>query len=101
MSSRYQNISIIKSSKNKNIYSQVYYPEFGNLEDDIYIITSITDRLDLIALDFYDDDKLWWILVMVNNLEGDSIYPPIGIQLKIPKNIESIINRFNKENESI
>lgn len=101
MTSRYQNIRIEKSINNKNIYSQVYYPEFGNLEDDIYIITSITDRLDLIALDFYGDDKLWWILVMVNNLEGDSIYPPIGTQLRIPKNKENIINKFNKENESI
>ena len=101
MSSRYQNIEIIKSKENKNIYSQVYYPEFGNQEDDIYIITSITDRLDLISLDFYGDEKLWWVIVMVNNLEGDSIFPPVGVQLKIPKNIEDILNKFNKENENI
>jgi len=101
MSSRYQNISIVKSKENKNIYSQTYYPEFGNLEDDICIIISITDRLDLISLDFYGDEKLWWVIVMVNNLEGDSIYPPVGIQLKIPKNIEDILNKFNKENENI
>ena len=99
MSSRYITIPTIKSKEGKTIYSQVYYPNIGDREDDIYIITSYTDRLDLIAYDFWGDETYWWVVAMVNNLECDSMYPPIGMQLKIPRDIVSLINTFNKENE--
>jgi hypothetical protein len=35
---------------------------------------------------------LWWVIASANALPGDSIYPPIGIQLRIPIDIQSIIN---------
>lgn len=98
MISRYQTIKVIKD-KNKQIFNQVYYPMFGNDEDYYYILTSYNDRFDLIALDFFNDESLWWILPMVNNLSSDSMYPEYGIQLMIPKNIQNIINSFLKENE--
>jgi len=99
MSSRYQTIDTIKTDTGKQIYSQVYYPSIGDKEDDIYIITSYNDRLDLIAYDFWGDTSFWWLVAMVNNLECDSFYPPIGTQLKIPKDVVPLINAFNKENE--
>ena len=99
MSSRYQTIDTIKTDTGKTIYNQTYYPSVGDKEDDIYIITSYTDRLDLIAYDFWGDASLWWLVAMVNNLECDSFFPPIGIQLKIPKDVIPLINAFNKENE--
>jgi len=99
MSSRYLTIPTQKSLDGKNIYSQTYYPEIGYQESDVYIITSFEDRLDLIAYDFWGDESFWWVVAMVNDLECDSFYPPIGIQLRIPKDITAIINTFNKENE--
>ena len=99
MSSRYQTIPTQKTNEGITIYSQTYYPEIELREDDIYIITSTTDRLDLIAYDFWGDESYWWVVAMVNNLECDSFFPPVGIQLRVPKDITSIINTFNKENE--
>jgi hypothetical protein len=99
MSSRYQTIKLNKTEEGKTIYNQIYYPSIGLKEDDYYIITSYTDRLDLIAYDFWGDESLYWIIATINNLECDSLYPPIGIQLRIPKDINNIINIFNKENE--
>jgi len=99
MSSRYLTIPTKKTPEGKLIYQPTYYPSIGELEDDTYIITSNTDRLDLIAYDFWGDETLWWAVAMVNNLECDSFYPPIGIQLRIPKDSSNIINIFNKENE--
>ena len=97
--SRYQTIPKIKTNDGKTIYRQTYYPEIEVKEDDIYIITSYTDRLDLISYDFWGDESLWWAVAMINNLECDSFFPPIGIQLRIPRNIGDVINKFNKENE--
>ena len=66
--------------------------------DDNYIITGTEDRLDLIAYDFYGDSTLWWVIAMVNDLEGDSMYPPAGIYLRIPQNISELLNTYIKSN---
>lgn len=99
MPSLYQTISTQKTKDGKNIFSQIYYPTVGLSEDDIYIITSTQDRYDLIAYDFWGDESLWRLIPMVNNLECDSMFPPIGIQLRIPSNQENILNLFKKYNE--
>lgn len=96
--SRYDIIQTQKKDK-KQVYLQTYYPSIDNSEGDIYIITSYEDRLDLISYDFWGSSEYWWMIATVNNLECDSMYPPIGIQLRIPKNINELLNKYNKENE--
>lgn len=104
MPSRYQSISTMKSdtgvtsTSGKTIYKPTYYPSIDAQVDDSYIIANATDRLDLIANDFYGDSTLWWIIAMVNNLEGDSMFPPTGIQLRIPANISTLLSKFNQSN---
>jgi len=104
MASRYQIISIIKndtgipSESGNSMYAPTYYPSIEPKTDDSYILTGTEDRLDLIAYDFYGDSTLWWIIAMVNNLKGDSMYPPAGIYLNIPSNISELINSYNKAN---
>jgi len=104
MPSRYQSISTMKSdtgitsTSGKTIYQPTYYPSTNANINDSYIITGASDRLDLIANDFYGDSTLWWIIAMVNDLEGDSMFPPTGIQLRIPANASDLLNAFNKAN---
>lgn len=104
MPSRYQSISIMKSdtgitsTSGKTMYKPTYYPSIDASADDSYIIANATDRLDLIANDFYGDSTLWWVIAMVNNLEGDSMFPPTGIQLRIPANISILLSKFNQSN---
>jgi hypothetical protein len=104
MPSRYQSITIMKSdtgiasTSGKAMYQPTYYPSTNAKENDSYIITGTEDRLDLIAYDFYGDSTLWWIIAMVNNLEGDSMFPPVGLQLRIPSNASDLLNAFNKAN---
>ena len=81
-------------------YRPTYYPNISVTEQDSYIITKATDRLDLIANDFYGDSTLWWIIAMTNNLEGDSIYPGDGIQLRIPANLSLVLAEYNKDNST-
>lgn len=104
MSSRYQTISTMKSdtsftsNSRKTMYVPTYYPNIEAQEDDNYILTGVTDRLDNIAFDFYGDATLWWVIAMVNNLEGDSIYPPTAVYLRIPKDLSNLLSKFDQSN---
>lgn len=98
MNSRYLTIDKYKNEDGKEIYNQIYFPEIGLFEDDTYIITQYDNRYDLISYDFWNDESYWWVIPMINNLECDSIYPPIGIQLRISKDINNIISLYNREN---
>jgi hypothetical protein len=99
MASRYQNIPITKLNATGSLYYQTnIYPTIQPTNTDYYVITTIGDRLDLIAYDFYQDSSLWWIIASANALPGDSIYTPIGIQLRIPTDIQTILNTYNLQN---
>lgn len=99
MQSRYQTIPTTKLNLTGSTYYQTnVYPEVLPTNNDYYVITTVDDRLDLIAFDFYQDSSLWWVIASANALPGDSIYPPIGIQLRIPIDIQSIINNYNLVN---
>lgn len=99
MQSRYQNIPLTKLNVTGSLYYQTnVYPTIQPKDSDYYIITTINDRLDLIAFDFYQDSSLWWIIASANALPGDSIYPPIGVQLRIPSDIKTILGEYNVVN---
>ena len=95
MASRYLNIPIIRAEITGSQYYQTnVYPTVQPTDGDYYIITTINDRLDLIALDFYQDQTLWWVIASANALPGDSIYPPVGMQLRIPNDIKTILTNY-------
>jgi hypothetical protein len=100
MASRYQYIPITKNNTGKRYFTTNIYPEIPADINDIYIITTITDRLDVLAYDFYGDTTLYWIISMANNLPGDSLVPIPGTQLRIPTNIQSVINQYNNLNQN-
>ena len=99
MPSRYQNIPTTRVNVTGSQYYETnIYPTVQPTDTDYYIITTINDRLDLIALDFYQDQSLWWVIASANSLPGDSIYPPIGVQLRIPTDIRTILNNYTLTN---
>jgi hypothetical protein len=76
------------------------YPDIPISDTDQYVITVLGDRLDLLAQDIYGDVSLWWILASANSLPGDSLVPPIGAQLRIPSDIQSIVNSYDSINRT-
>jgi hypothetical protein len=99
MASRYQTIQTTKLNVTGSLYYVTnVYPEIAPTDNDYYVITTVDDRLDLLAYDFYQDSSLWWVISSANALPGDSIYPPVGIQLRIPQNIQSILTTYNRVN---
>jgi len=101
MASRYQTIKTTKLNATGSLYYVTnVYPDIPPTDTDYYVITTVDDRLDLLAYDFYQDSSLWWIIASANSLPGDSIYPPIGIQLRIPIDIQSILVTYNRVNNA-
>lgn len=76
----------------KKVLKTLVPPTIPKRDDDIYIITQETDRLDSLASQFYGDSTLWWIIAYANNLNGVNIGLDGGIQLRIPKNKFDVIN---------
>lgn len=56
--------------------------------DDEYIFSREGDRFDLLAKEFYDKPEFWWIIAITNDLRPGSMIVPVGLQLRIPKNLD-------------
>ena len=98
MYNRYQSTIITKAKKGNQYYYNNIYPDIPLSDSDDYVITTLGDRLDIIAQNVYGDQDFWWIIASANALSGDSLYPPIGMQLRIPTDIISIINSYKQVN---
>lgn len=81
-------------------FKQKIIPSIPLSETDIYIITNVGDRLDLLAFNYYSNVNDWWIIAAANNnITKGSIYPKPGTQLRIPINIDevkSFINNYKR-----
>ena len=100
---RYQNIGRFASitSPSPRRYATTKYPEISRSFEDIYVYTAMGDRYDILALSYYSDSTLWWIISSANPEYGkDSLIPPRGIQLRIPapSRTAEIIAQFDSIN---
>jgi phage tail protein X len=97
---RYQNIPIIKSSTGKQIYVTSRYPEIALSENDIYVYTTQGDRYDVLALQYYGDSTLWWIIAIANpNIDLMTLVIPEGVQIRIPGNFSEVVREFAAINQ--
>ena len=85
---------------NSRYYKNIEYPEIPVAPNDVYIISKSTDRVDLLAFDYYNDEKLWWIISKANpgKIKRDSFFIDPGLQIRIPSNVEIIYDEFEKLN---
>lgn len=99
--SRYDNPTILKTSQNVPYEKGKYYPNIPLLESDIYVITTIGDRLDYLAYLYYNDSEAWWIISAANNnVTKGSLFPIPGTQLRIPQNLPDVMRLFNNFNKA-
>lgn len=96
---RYKEIDTLKDTTGTRFKRNAIYPEIPLSENDTYIITSVTDRYDTLALQFYNDASLWWIIAMSNTTQRSSLVVEPGVQLRIPANPTKIVEAFNKLNK--
>lgn len=97
---RYQNIPVIKSITGKQMYATSRYPEIPLSENDLYVYTSEGDRYDLLALQYYGDSSLWWVISAANpNTDLKTLVIPEGVQIRIPGNFSRVVSEFNLINQ--
>jgi hypothetical protein len=100
MANRYLNTGELKTKFSKKRYlASTIYPKIKATDNDMYIISESSDRLDLLAHKYYGDQNLWWIIAVANNLNDASLFIEEGIQLRIPSNIGNILRDLEKINK--
>ena len=107
--SRYDNLSVIKTEKNKRYYTAPLYPEIANLDNDDYILAHRETRLDLLAFNYYNDIVIpsnmkipflfEYLCPMKDKLEKHLTIFPIYSKFP-PKNDESNKENDNKHHEA-
>ena len=85
----------------KRYYTAIKYPEIPLSVDDFYVITTIGDRLDNLANQFYEDVNLWWVITSANPdiIKRDSFMLEPGIEIRIPADLQTILENFDELNK--
>jgi len=88
--------SVVNTKKfnNKILLNTIFYPKIDRHESDIYIISKIYDRFDSLADKYYKDVDLWWIIAKASNIHNGSMFIEPGIQIRIPSQVDTIIQNF-------
>lgn len=99
MANRYIYSETLTTKETKKRYLEsVIYPKIPLSDDDYYIITTASDRLDLLSNQYYGDPKFWWVIAVANNLNNASLYVDAGRQLRIPTDLTPILVELEKIN---
>ena len=95
---RYKEILSNRTSEGSRYKRNIIFPEIAQSLSDIYVITTAGDRFDTLALTYYKDSSLWWIIAGINKSKKDSLVVAPGQQIRIPMDVNTIIEEFNDLN---
>ena len=98
--SRYANTSTLLDDERKRRYfAALIDPTIAPSSSDIYVITTIGDRLDLLSFKYYSEASFWWIIAAANpTLRKDSLYLDPGTQLRIPSDYQRVVAQLQSIN---
>jgi len=98
---RYQNILEVKDEEGTRYIQNAIYPDIPATPYDTYVITTVGDRFDTLAFQFYKDVTLWWVIASANpNNNTGSLIPKPGMQLRIPANPTEVVQQYEKLNKN-
>ena len=98
MALRYKNSEKLKTLEGKRYIRNTIYPDVSLGQKDTYLITTVGDRYDILAQQFYGNSSLWWVIAIANNSKKDGLLVEPGIQLRIPADIEKIVQDYENLN---
>ena len=101
MANRLKYIKQRRISNGKRYYKNLKYPNIPFRSNDIYVLTTVGDRLDSIAYQFYNDVRLWWIIATANpqTIRRDSYNLKPNLEIRIPGNVSLIVKEFERLNQ--
>lgn len=77
------------------------YPIVGESTEDYYVISTLGDRFDILANEYYKDSSLWYIIAAANpNIRRDSIYIEPGNQIRIPLPLSKVLAKLRSDNKN-
>ena len=91
--SRYKNLRTIQDDDGK-IYHETWFQKvIEHTAEDQYFTVTIDEqnRLDIIALKYYNTPRYWWVIALANYII-DPFDVPIGTKLRIPP-LASLYNK--------
>ena len=91
--------NVFKRYDGKRVFRTTRYPKIPIGFNDIYIVASETDYLDSLAYKYYQDTSLWWIIAGANNLRDGGFALDPAVEIRIPQNIQPILEEFRRLNE--
>lgn len=96
---RYNNIRIQTRWDGKRVYKTTAYPVIVLRDTDFYVVSNSEDYLDTLALKYYGDPTLYWIIALSNpGLGKGRLSVPAGLTLRIPVDVSAILGDYNKLN---
>ena len=95
---RYSNTIIKKDKDGKRYYKPTIVPNIPIKDSDIFVYPVYGDRFDIIAQKYYGDSNLWWIIAKANELSRGELSPNPGFKLRIPTEIDDILEAVNLSN---
>ena len=96
---RYEVAGLKANKNNKRVLRSILYPPIPNSSSDVYILAAPGTRLDTLASIYYNDVSKWWILAEANSIGKGTFTIEPGLQLRIPINIDKIINEYRELNK--
>ena len=93
------NHAILLRKDRTRYFKNFKYPNIPLSEDDIYVITTIEDRLDSLAYQFYSDVRLWWVIANANPdlIKSYAEIEKENTNIDLYKKIKPIDNEKNNE----
>jgi len=95
---RYNNIPTQPRFDGKRVYKTTIYPSILPADTDVRVVTNEGDYLDTLAYKYYGDPTLYWIIAVVNKIGKGRLSVEAGLTLRIPINVNDIIDQFNRLN---
>ena len=96
MPSRYKYTTMKTRPDGKRVFKPTIYPTIPIEDSDIFIYPRFGDRLDNLAYKYYGDVSLWWIIAKANNLDEAHIGLDVDKQIRIPIDINPILNKLKE-----
>ena len=78
--------------------NSIRIPNIPIKDSDIFAYPLFGDRFDTIANRYYGDSNLWWIIAKANEISNGKLSPDPLKKLRIPTEIDDIIEAINNSN---
>ena len=96
--SRYDKISTV-IREGQPLRGTTVYKDVEASPEDYYVITTVGDRFDILANQFYRDSSLWYIIAAANpTVRRDTLLIEPGYQIRIPMPLSRVLTAIDNEN---